>query len=390
MAFGSNFIPTRTVDTGNGLLFNFFMALGIVLVGFGVHLYQGTGFLYNHAILGGVLWCTGNTLAIVVIQLLGMGLSVAIWGATSMLVGWATGKFGLWGIHAESVVINWLSYCGVALGVVAIVVFAFVEPKPRRKTRSLLGRMLVGANDDDEGATNGGGGGIANHYGGADSSRHSSNTDLGDSDTRELYSAMARSPFQRPDEKPESIKDVLGPLGTRVLGVFLAIVAGLFFGVNLLPPQYLMQNYGSLSISGTMKYTDDGLDYVFSHFIGIFLTAGVYLALFRIVQRVVGEKSMPTWFADVQADKMLLPGLLCGVGWAIGQSAFLVANTNIGLVASYPIITLAPGVIATLWSTFVFREIRHAKNLSLVALGFLVVGLSCACTVIAKKGLSTS
>ena len=44
-----------------------------------------------YAVLGGALWATGNTLAVPVINLIGLGLALLIWGATNMLMGWATG-----------------------------------------------------------------------------------------------------------------------------------------------------------------------------------------------------------------------------------------------------------------------------------------------------------
>jgi hypothetical protein len=268
-----------------------------------------------------------------------------------MMLGWAAGKFGMFGLPPEPIVIDWLSYVGVALGAVAIVLFAFVEPRkmPRR------------SNVPDD------------------------TTSMLD-ETESEYAEITRGPFMPKQEKPRTLKSVFGPTGSRVLGVFLAIVAGVFFGVNFVPPEYLMTHYSARSITDIQKYSNNGLDYVFSHFFGIFITAGGFMVIFRTTERFWGD-GMPTFFTAVIVEEQTLPGFLCGIGWAVGQTAWFIANTNIGLVAAFPIITLAPGVIATLWSIFLFKEISGAKNFTLVVLAFIVVGMSCACTVIAKRGI---
>jgi glucose uptake protein GlcU len=52
-----------------------------------------------------------------------------------------------------------------------------------------------------------------------------------------------------------------------------------------------------------------------------------------------------------------LPGLASGTLWALGQASFFVANENLSQTVSFPIITMMPGVIASLWSVFYFHEI---------------------------------
>ena len=47
------------------------------------------------AMLGGALWATGSTLSVPVINLIGLSLGLLIWGSANMLMGWATGVFGL-------------------------------------------------------------------------------------------------------------------------------------------------------------------------------------------------------------------------------------------------------------------------------------------------------
>ena len=76
-----------------------------------------------YAVLGGALWATGNTLAVPVINLIGLGLALLIWGATNMLMGWATGVFGLFGTEKDHLENEALNYAGVSLAVVALLIF---------------------------------------------------------------------------------------------------------------------------------------------------------------------------------------------------------------------------------------------------------------------------
>ena len=73
------------------------------------------------AALGGALWATGNTLSVPVINYIGLSLGLLIWGSANMLMGWATGVFGLF-VGAEfkdELQHPALNYAGVACAVVA-------------------------------------------------------------------------------------------------------------------------------------------------------------------------------------------------------------------------------------------------------------------------------
>ncbi len=60
--------------------------------------------------------------------MIGLALGLAIWSATAMIVGWATGKWGLLGTPKdESIANEWLNYGGIALALVSLFLFLFVE-----------------------------------------------------------------------------------------------------------------------------------------------------------------------------------------------------------------------------------------------------------------------
>ena len=86
------------------------------------------------AALGGALWATGNTLSVPVINLIGLSLGLLIWGSANMLMGWATGVFGLFvGYeHRDHLHDPTLNYVGVALACVALACYTQVKSDTRQ------------------------------------------------------------------------------------------------------------------------------------------------------------------------------------------------------------------------------------------------------------------
>ena len=73
----------------------------------------------------------------------------------------------------------------------------------------------------------------------------------------------------------------------------MAIIAGLFYGVNFTPPQYLIDND---------KGSSSGLDYVFSHFCGILLSSTFYFLVYCLLMR-----NKPKLYPEV-----IVPGVISG------------------------------------------------------------------------------
>jgi len=85
--------------------------------------------IHAFALLGGFLWCTGNLLCPIAIRFIGVGLGLILWGCSSMILGWATGKFGLFGLHKQDIGDSVLNYIGMCLAIVGL--FVFVQVKTR-------------------------------------------------------------------------------------------------------------------------------------------------------------------------------------------------------------------------------------------------------------------
>lgn len=143
----------------------------------------------------------------------------------------------------------------------------------------------------------------------------------------------------------------------RALGSALAIFVGILYGVNVLPLQYLLDRS-----NGGKDHSQNGLDYVFPHFCGIFFTATVYFLGYSTLKR-----NKPEIFPHVSA-----PGLLSGVIWGIAQLCFFVASQNLTMVIAFPLVNTLPGAVAAMWSVFLFKEIRGRKNILILMLSFVL------------------
>jgi len=159
--------------------------------------------------------------------------------------------------------------------------------------------------------------------------------------------------LQAPPSEEASFVDKLTPIQKRIVGCVLSVVSGFFYGVNFDPPQYIMDH----------SKDKNGLDYVFSHFCGIYLMSTVILIIYAAYR-----KNQPVVYS-----KAVLPGFLSGVLWAIAQTCFFIANANLEMVVSFPLVSTVPGIVANIWGIFVFKEIKGARNFLVLGLAFAVV-----------------
>jgi hypothetical protein len=124
--WGSNFVPVKEFPTGDGVYFQWVypisfqylipqvMCCGIYFVGLivnGIRAFPkyeafsmiGTDFFFFCLCFkGGFLWCTGNILTVPIVRLIGLGIGLLLWSMVSLLVGWASGRFGLFGLKVTA------------------------------------------------------------------------------------------------------------------------------------------------------------------------------------------------------------------------------------------------------------------------------------------------
>lgn len=373
VGFGINYLPVKKVEPGDGIFFTFCMSIGILLVGllwsFVAHTettdyFSGIPTFEPYAMLGGMTWMLGNFMCPIIIRWIGLGLGLTVWDLSNMIMGWATGYLGLFGVPKEVVHQQWMNFLGLALAVVSLFFFAQ-------------------ARDDDTGLEE--------------------NTGL--TETADLenpvrtsrirsHSEPAACTQQAPKEteKPvsvlptiESVLSVQSVVGPDVptpqpsrfaswvsskrsrfpIGFGMAMVAGVLFGYTFDPV---------IELSSSERGSSDQMDYVWSHFAGILVTGNVALVLYVMIR---GEKSyLPR--------AVVLPAIFSGAIWAVAQIAWFKANEELSLVIAFPIVSTLPGLVALLIGVVFFGELKTRRSQLFAGAGVLIrvpgivlIALSC-------------
>ena len=123
VCMGSNFVPLKGIRIGDGMFFQFCMCNAIFVTAIPVLMIQSFPPVHGLALFGGALWCTGNILCPLAIKFIGMGLGLILWGCTSMLLGWASGTFGLFGLTKQEINNPVLNYVGVMFSILGFFVY---------------------------------------------------------------------------------------------------------------------------------------------------------------------------------------------------------------------------------------------------------------------------
>ncbi|KAK5974149.1 Transmembrane protein [Trichostrongylus colubriformis] len=329
--FGSMFVALRRIETGDGIFAQWVISMAILCVGFADFWYRGFPGFYPLAMLGGAFWTVGNTTAIPLIKRIGLALGILLWGSSKCVVGWATGRFGMFGMKPNPPSSSTLNYVGVLFVILGI----RAGKSEKEKERS---------SEDSEGSPK-------------------ASNDSSDSVSTAREVSERSSKISKKQEVPISRTEKLICIG-------VAIMAGVFYGLNFVPVIYMIDNPDRFP-----GYPTDGLSYVFSHFFGIFLTATAIFLIYTVFRK--GEAFM--------ASEVVLPAFLAGLLWAAAQTAFFIANQHLSQAISFPIITGLPGCVASLWSVLYFREIRGTKNLLFFAAALLLTVIGAVLVGLSKK-----
>ncbi|XP_048220251.1 transmembrane protein 144 isoform X2 [Perognathus longimembris pacificus] len=328
LLFGSNFVPLKKYDTGDGMFLQWVLCAAVWLVAVVVNLILGCPKFWPFAMLGGCIWATGNVAVVPIIKTIGLGLGILIWGSFNALTGWASSRFGWFGMDSEEVSKPLLNYAGAGLSVVSAFIFLFIKTEIPTNTCSVDTTPLM--------------------------TEHAINT--------------------APDPCAGcSWVDRLSSAHHRIVGCSLAVISGILYGSTFVPIIYI-KDHGKRNDSIYAGASQYDLDYVFAHFSGIFLTSTVYFLAYCMIM-----KNSPKLY-----PKAVLPGCLSGVLWAIATCCWLLANHSLSAVVSFPIITAGPGFIAALWGIFVFKEIQGLQNYLLMTLAFCIILTGALCTAFSK------
>jgi len=337
--FGTNFIPVKQFQTGDGSFFQWLLCSAIFLVGVIVNAARGFPTFYPLAMLGGWCWATGNVLTVLIIQTIGLSQGLLIWGMFNCLMGWASGTFGWFGLQPgnDKISNKPMNYAGVAVAVSSAFVYMFVKSNVS--------------------------GGAVDNEGGFDET-NSSTADLVSNNVQNkrkdilTFRRTPRPPTQAESQSisPEapSFIDRLPQWAKRVIGIVGSMIAGTLYGLNFAPVMYIMEF--------TENASQDGLDYVFAHFTGIYITGTTYFLIYCVV-----KKNKPVIFSNI-----ILPGFLSGAMWAVAQTMWFVANQALSESISFPIITSGPSIVAAVVGILFYKEIQGWKNYVILAVVFIL------------------
>ncbi|XP_077989959.1 transmembrane protein 144-like [Glandiceps talaboti] len=338
--FGSNFVPVKKFESGDGMFFQWILESAIWIVGLIVNMIRHAPTFHPIAMLGGFLWATGNITVVTIIRTIGLGLGLCIWCSLNLLMGWASGRFGWFGLNPQKPSDEILNYVAVGLAVFGVIGFLLVKSETVNPTESKSVRIV--------------------HYTAfstdpPDKDKNDSNYDGFQSLREEEKQVGISDEIQEPsNDNNVSWIDELSPMKKRIIGCVLAITAGCLYGLSFTPCIWIQDNVDGASTNG--------LDYVFAHFCGIYATGTIYFIIYCILMR-----NKPRIF-----PKLILPAFISGVMWAIAQTAFFVANSILRQSVSFPIITTGPTVIAAIWGVVIFKEIRGKRNLLILMFTFAI------------------
>ncbi|RXN07351.1 protein FAM198B-like [Labeo rohita] len=159
----------------------------------------------------------------------------------------------------------------------------------------------------------------------------------------------------------DSWVDTISPKSKRVFGCILAIFSGVLYGSSFVPVFYIKVHATNNSSMFTGSSQNE-IDYCFAHYSGIFLMSTVYFLAYCAVM-----KNRPRIY-----PRAILPGFLSGLMWGLATYAWLMANYYLSAVITFPIINAGYGLVAALWGSVVFKEVKVGTwELAAVCFGIL-------------------
>jgi len=383
--FGVFAVPTKTADTRDGMFFQFVMACAIFAVATVTHFVR-CGTTYNAGLpsapgaahscpqfvplasFGGALWAMSNVLLVPIVDTIGVGLCMMIWGMCECLAGWGTARAGLFGVAKEPVNSVGLNTAGVVAIFGALLLTIAVQPavdgapgatptedKPSESSTPssplLANAVTVGAS---LGEGSGSGGGSING-------------------PQPALSTTAQAGGWK-------WTDALTPVQRRAVGVVLSIVAGTLSGSTFTPPQHVVDATTSYSGPPALAPFPGAstvlLDHFFAHATGIWLTSTTLFAAYLLLAR---ERA----FLATPRDTGLF--IAAGLIWGLAMVCWFIGNENLSIVVSFPIVTIGPGCVSLLVGAAVFREVRGWRNYALLAVAVCLYVVGAALIVLSKR-----
>lgn len=316
--WGSMYLPVKQFDTGDNFFYQLLFSAAMWIVGFFLDAVRQFPKFHIYPMLGGFIWTIGNLNCVYGIKFLGVGLTLVFANVLSLIVGWATARFGWFGLRAEVPTSPLMNYIGVSIAVISGISYIFVKPDLE------VTEPEVSADEHVE-------------MGYIEKKKESEKDNNNDS-----VSTTSREDFF----------DRLSLPTKRIIGFGFAAVNGIAFGEDFTGVVYM----------GQKENNDIYLDYLFSYYTGVFLSAFLIFIVYCMV-----KKNNP-----VLNPKLVLPGLLSGGMNSVATILYFLATSALSQSVTFPIANCGPNIFSNLWSIVVYKEIRGRRNIGILCSGFVM------------------
>ncbi|KAM7538500.1 hypothetical protein Aperf_G00000070554 [Anoplocephala perfoliata] len=326
------YIPTKKYNTGNGVVFQWLLCIALAFVLFCIHICAGAAKIWSFTLLSGIVWSAGNATVVPIVKRIGMGVGMLIWSMVAMLMGWATFRFGFFGIIPEEPHNNTLNIIGVIFTTLSVAAFAFIQPSSTSTSQ--------------------------------DSGARSGNEVSHDTEQNVTESTGDNDPLLQ--QRPVSVQHSRSSqILQRIIGVLLSFLAGVLYGVAFVPIFHVMENYDGAS--------KRAVDYLAAFGLGAFLGSTTLLLVYLMWQRL--RKNLTCFTQNEENPEiepnsgetpflvLFLPSMMAGTLCAIGQACGLVSAEALQPAISGPISGTLPGALATLIGAVFYGEVRAAHLL---------------------------
>jgi hypothetical protein len=177
--------------------------------------------------------------------------------------------------------------------------------------------------------------------------------------------------------KPLKLTAHLTPSQKRAFGIVASVVAGLLSGSTFAPPQFVVDATAEWDGTGAPPFPGAStqlINYLFSHFCGIFLSSTAYMMVY-----VVARRNRP-WISA----ELTLPSFLGGVCWGVATVGWFIGNQALSMTIAYPIITIGPGLVSMAIGAVVYREVSGRRATVLITASTLIYAAASVLIVLSK------
>lgn len=326
IAFGIQYVPVKKYEIFEGTAFQWFMCNGILMCGFIIAAASGElqRGLSPLVMLGGVFWASSNYLVLPLVKLLGIGLGFSLYHFVNLMTGYCIGRFGLFGVK---VLTGKLLYCDIGCFLILISFFAMVFVEAGHENGEV-----------------------------SDSDSECSSDESGS------YDKVVKATGTMAKAEELGTLDRLGPGAQKVLGVVLAILAGVLCGVNGVPATLWEAQHPEA----------DAFSVALPQCLGIWVCSSGILIVYSSLAVVRGVKLKKS---------VIGPAYGSGCIWGIGFACMMKGIANLGYSVGYTLDAVGPILVSSLLSVFVFKEITNRKPLmiyfgafTLQLVGVLLIG----------------